>query len=102
MVRPCYPSIYQEDQIESSRKCHEVAVIVSNDWKMGDLVDWWADNVHWCGEVIQLLDPGKAKVSLLLLLLILIFDEFKSLKSIVSCHWSCLLLIHHSPMLLGI
>uniref|UniRef100_A0A7N0T7A1 Agenet domain-containing protein n=2 Tax=Kalanchoe fedtschenkoi TaxID=63787 RepID=A0A7N0T7A1_KALFE len=64
VVRPCYPPIYREDEFHDSRKILEAAVIVGNDWMVGDFVDWWSDDVYWCGEVIQVLGGDKAKIKL--------------------------------------
>ncbi|CAM8977839.1 unnamed protein product [Rhodiola kirilowii] len=64
MVRPCYPPVYREDEINDSRNILEVSVTIANDWTVGDLVDWWADAIYWCGTVIQLLDGDKAKIKL--------------------------------------
>ncbi|KAL8517829.1 hypothetical protein ACS0TY_009223 [Phlomoides rotata] len=64
MVRPQYPPIYNEKQMPNASEFSEVAVIVDNSWKVGDLVDWWSDGCYWCGNITQLLGDDKAQVEL--------------------------------------
>ncbi|KAK4425545.1 hypothetical protein Salat_1748500 [Sesamum alatum] len=64
MLRPRYPPIYNEKQMPQVSEISEVAVIVDDSWKVGDLVDWWTTGCYWSGRITQLLGDDKAKIEL--------------------------------------
>ncbi|PIA36503.1 hypothetical protein AQUCO_03400419v1 [Aquilegia coerulea] len=59
MVRPSFPSIYRESQMQDTRATSDVIAIVDDVWKVGDLVDWWFDSCYWCGRITHLLGEDK-------------------------------------------
>lgn len=64
MLRPRYPPIYNEKKMPHVSEISEVAVIVRDSWRVGDLVDWFTTGCYWSGTIIELLGPNKAKVQL--------------------------------------
>ncbi|XP_051130387.1 uncharacterized protein LOC127250937 [Andrographis paniculata] len=64
ILRPHYPAIYSEKQIPDVNMNSEVAVIVDNSWKVGDLVDWFTTGCYWSGTITKLLDDDKAVLML--------------------------------------
>ncbi|KAL2469767.1 Agenet domain-containing protein [Abeliophyllum distichum] len=62
MVRPPYPPIYRESQMPHASDISEVAVIVKDAWKVGDLVDWLTDDCYWSGRIKQLVGHDKAMI----------------------------------------
>lgn len=62
MVRPYFPPVYRECQKPDINTISEVVVIVRDEWKVGDLVDWWADNCYWSATITKILGDGKARV----------------------------------------
>ncbi|KAL0414387.1 UNVERIFIED_CONTAM: hypothetical protein Sradi_1640400 [Sesamum radiatum] len=61
MLRPCYPPIYNKNQMPQVSEVSEVAVIVDDSWKVGDLVDWWTTDCYWSGRITKLLGDDKAE-----------------------------------------
>ncbi|KAL0376733.1 UNVERIFIED_CONTAM: hypothetical protein Scaly_0790900 [Sesamum calycinum] len=64
MLRPCYPPIYNQKQMPQVSEISEVAVIVDDYWKVGDLVDWWTTDCYWSGRITKLLADDKAEIEL--------------------------------------
>ncbi|KAL5542148.1 hypothetical protein UlMin_009858 [Ulmus minor] len=65
MIRPRFPPIHCESQMPDANTISEVTVIVNDDWKVGDLVDWWADNnSYWSGRITQILGDDKVQIEL--------------------------------------
>lgn len=64
MVRPHFPPIYRESQIPDVNSILEVAVIVDDVWKVGDLVDWLFESCYWSGRVTELLGDEQVKIEL--------------------------------------
>ncbi|KAL3727070.1 hypothetical protein ACJRO7_031903 [Eucalyptus globulus] len=64
MVRPRFPSVYHRSEMPDVRSISEVAVIVDDDWKVGDLVDWWFDDCYWSGRVTEVLADKKFQIEL--------------------------------------
>ncbi|KAJ0034606.1 hypothetical protein Pint_24645 [Pistacia integerrima] len=64
MVRPHFPPVYRECQRPDLNTISEVVVIVRDVWKVGDLVDWWADNCYWSARITKILGDGKARIDL--------------------------------------
>ncbi|PIA36504.1 hypothetical protein AQUCO_03400419v1 [Aquilegia coerulea] len=64
MVRPSFPSIYRESQMQDTRATSDVIAIVDDVWKVGDLVDWWFDSCYWCGRITHLLGEDKVMIKL--------------------------------------
>lgn len=62
MVRPSFPTIHRKSEMPDMNTISEVVVIIADVWKVGDLVDWWFDNCHWSGKVIEILGDEKVKV----------------------------------------
>lgn len=64
MVRPAFPPIIRESECPDSYPVSDVVVVVEDDWEIGDLVDWWADDCFWSGRVIKLLGSDKLQIEL--------------------------------------
>ncbi|XP_062030663.1 uncharacterized protein LOC133746507 isoform X2 [Rosa rugosa] len=64
MMRPPFPPMYNESKRPDVSTISEVVVIVSDVWKVGDLVDWWKDDCYWSGKVAEVLGDEKVKVEL--------------------------------------
>ncbi|KAF5186951.1 Agenet-like domain-containing protein [Thalictrum thalictroides] len=64
MVRPSFPSIYCESQMQDPLAASDVIAVVDDAWKVGDLVDWWTDGCYWCGRITHLLGEDKVKIKL--------------------------------------
>ncbi|XP_061991436.1 uncharacterized protein LOC133709643 isoform X1 [Rosa rugosa] len=64
MMRPPFPPMYNESKRPDVNTISEVVVIVSDVWKVGDLVDWWKDDCYWSGKVAEVLGDEKVKVEL--------------------------------------
>ncbi|KAL0457065.1 UNVERIFIED_CONTAM: hypothetical protein Slati_1045700 [Sesamum latifolium] len=64
MLRPCYPPIHNKNQMPQVSEISEVAVIVDDSWKVGDLVDWWTTDCYWSGRITKLLGDDKAEIEL--------------------------------------
>lgn len=62
MLRPHYPPIINEKKKPHVSEISEVAVIVGDSWRVGDLVDWFTTGCYWSGTIIELLGPNKAEV----------------------------------------
>ena len=67
MVRPSFPTVYHESEKPDVNTISDVIVIVDNVWKVGDLVDWWADGCYWSGRVTNILGNDQVKVILFVL-----------------------------------
>ncbi|KAB1219983.1 hypothetical protein CJ030_MR3G020090 [Morella rubra] len=59
MVLPRFPPIYHESQMPDVNTISEVVVIVCDAWKVGNMVDWWADGCYWSARVTELLGDEK-------------------------------------------
>lgn len=68
MVRPPFPTIYRESEKLDVNAFSEVIVIVDDEWKVGDLVDWFADGCYWCGKVTEVFGNDKVQVCCLFIL----------------------------------
>jgi hypothetical protein len=87
MVRPHFPPIYRESQMPDVNSVLEVAVIVDDVWKVGDLVDWLSDSCYWSGRVTELLGGERVKVIFMCLsIYILHFDTEFCLLVIILFH----------------
>lgn len=64
MLRPCFPPVYHENELPDISTISEVAVIVNDVWKVGDLVDWWSDNCYWSGRLVEILGNEKFRLKL--------------------------------------
>ncbi|XP_030512980.1 uncharacterized protein LOC115727014 isoform X1 [Rhodamnia argentea] len=64
MVRPRFPSVYHRSEMPNGRSISDVAVIVDDDWKVGDMVDWWSDDCYWSGRVTEVLADKKFQIEL--------------------------------------
>ncbi|KAL6202804.1 hypothetical protein ACLB2K_026509 [Fragaria x ananassa] len=64
MMRPPFPSIYHESKRSDANTILEAVVIVSDAWKVGDLVDWWKDGCYWSGKVTEVLGHKKLMIEL--------------------------------------
>ncbi len=62
MMRPPFPSIYHESERPDANTILEAVVVVSDAWKVGDLVDWWKDGCYWSGKITKVLGHKKLKV----------------------------------------
>lgn len=64
MVRPQYPSTYDEISLPLVEGIMEVSVGIDDVWKVGDLVDWLTDGCFWTGRLTQVFNDGNAEVRL--------------------------------------
>ncbi|KAM1923915.1 hypothetical protein ACFX15_021761 [Malus domestica] len=64
MLRPQFPPIYNRSTIPDANTRAEVVVIVNDDWKVGDLVDWWKDGCYWSGRITEILGNESLKFDL--------------------------------------
>ncbi|CAN0878224.1 hypothetical protein LINGRAHAP2_LOCUS12365 [Linum grandiflorum] len=64
MVRPCFPPIYRESNLPDLDTILDVTVVVTDTWKVGDLVDWWCKGCYWSGRLTKELEPGIFKLRL--------------------------------------
>lgn len=62
MVRPSFPPYFRESASPDSYPDSDVVAIVEDEWRVGDLVDWWSDGCFWSGRVIQLLGNDRVQV----------------------------------------
>lgn len=79
MLRPRFPPIYNRSTIPDANARAEVVVIVNDDWKVGDLVDWWKDGCYWSGRITEILGNESFKVgfvslNILMLTLVCLFS----------------------------
>lgn len=65
IVRPQYPCTYDEISLPHVQGIAEVTVSIDDVWKVGDLVDWWTDGCFWTGRLTQVLNDGKAEITLI-------------------------------------
>ncbi|KAL2591209.1 hypothetical protein AAZX31_12G000500 [Glycine max] len=65
MLRPSFPTLSYESEKLDVNTISEVIVIVNNIWKVGDLVDWFADGCYWSGSVTKILGNDKVQIDLL-------------------------------------
>ncbi|CAN1836534.1 hypothetical protein LINPERHAP1_LOCUS34808 [Linum perenne] len=65
MVRPCFPPIYRESSLPDLDTILDVSVVVTETWKVGDLVDWWCNDCYWSGRLSKVFGHGKFKIDLL-------------------------------------
>ncbi|XP_042456399.1 uncharacterized protein LOC122040968 isoform X1 [Zingiber officinale] len=65
MVRPSFPPIFKESQLPVIFPASsDVIAIVSDTWKIGDLVDWWFQNCYWSGKISKILEDDKVSLDL--------------------------------------
>lgn len=64
MLRPRFPRFTREYEIADLQNHSELAVIVNNEWEVGNLVDWWFDGCFWSGRIGAILDNNKVQVDL--------------------------------------
>ncbi|XP_065863135.1 uncharacterized protein [Euphorbia lathyris] len=64
MIRPQYPAFYNEGEVPDISSISEVAVIVNNAWREGDLVDWFSDGCYWSGKLTEVLGNDKFQMEL--------------------------------------
>ncbi|KAF0919342.1 hypothetical protein E2562_029202 [Oryza meyeriana var. granulata] len=64
MVRPSFPQWYQENQTSECGLKTDVVAIVSDSWKVGDLIDWWYNDCYWTGKITELLGDDKVQIIL--------------------------------------
>ncbi|XP_031397782.1 uncharacterized protein LOC116208458 [Punica granatum] len=64
MVRPRFPPVYRKSEKINIDNISEVTIIAEDEWKEGDLVDWWKDNCYWSGRVTKILDNEKVQIEL--------------------------------------
>lgn len=74
MLRPCFPPHYSESQMVNLHNISGVIAIVVDEWKVGDLVDWWYEGCYWSGRITRLLGSDKVQVKCWILLFILNFE----------------------------
>lgn len=74
MLRPCFPPHYSESQVVNLHNISGVIAIVVDEWKVGDLVDWWYEGCYWSGRITCLLGSDKVQVKCWILLFILNFE----------------------------
>ncbi|CAJ1978278.1 unnamed protein product [Sphenostylis stenocarpa] len=65
MLRPSFPTSSHESDKLDANTISKVTVIVNNNWKVGDLVDWYTDGCYWSGSVAKVLGNHKVQISLL-------------------------------------
>lgn len=70
MLRPSFPAIYKQSQMPDASMISDLVVVVSDEWKNGDLIDWWTESCYWSGKIIQLLGNDKVQVNFCLFLCI--------------------------------
>lgn len=76
MLRPSFPAIYKKSEMPDASMISESVVVVSDEWKNGDLIDWWKDECYWSGKIVQLLGNDKVQVIFCLFLFIFSFSFF--------------------------
>ncbi|XP_073287300.1 uncharacterized protein [Primulina huaijiensis] len=64
MLRPPYPPFYSKSQMPLVSEISEVTVIVDEEWKVGDLVDWWTTDCYWSGRIQGFSGDCKASLKL--------------------------------------
>nr|CAB3446347.1 unnamed protein product [Digitaria exilis] len=64
MLRPTFPQWYLEHEKPDELPKANVVAIVSNPWKVGDLIEWWYADCYWTGKIIELLGDDKVKIAL--------------------------------------
>lgn len=64
MLRPCFPPHYSESQMVNLHNISGVVAIVVDEWKVGDLVDWWYEGCYWSGRITRLLGSDKVQIEL--------------------------------------
>ncbi|KAM0919844.1 hypothetical protein ACQ4PT_007988 [Festuca glaucescens] len=62
MLRPPYPRWCRDNYIPEHGQKMDVVAVVSNPWKVGDLIDWWHNSCFWTGKIIELLGVDKVKI----------------------------------------
>nr|BAK01922.1 predicted protein [Hordeum vulgare subsp. vulgare] len=62
MLRPPFPQWCWENDISKLGLQMDVVAVVSNPWKVGDLIDWWYTDCFWTGKIVELLDDDKVKI----------------------------------------
>lgn len=64
MVRPSFPPYFRESERPDSYPASDIVALVDDDWRVGDLVDWWSDGCFWSAKVTKLLKRDKVMVEL--------------------------------------
>ncbi|KAL1806456.1 hypothetical protein ACET3Z_029524 [Daucus carota] len=65
MVRPQYPRTCEEINLPLVKGITEVSIGTDDVWKVGDMVDWLTDGCFWTGRLTEVLNDGKAVVTLI-------------------------------------
>ncbi|KAG7533059.1 Agenet domain plant type [Arabidopsis thaliana x Arabidopsis arenosa] len=66
MIRPVYPRQCHENEVLNKEGGGlEEAAVVHDDWKVGDLVDWWEAYCYWSGTVLEVKENGSVQIELL-------------------------------------
>ena len=65
MLRPQYPLLYHESELPPVNSISEICVVIDGAWKVGDMVDWYKDDVYWSARVIKVLSNDKVQVVVL-------------------------------------
>ncbi|CAN6340557.1 unnamed protein product [Urochloa humidicola] len=64
MIRPSFPQWYYGHEAPEQFTDNDVAAIVDEAWKVGDLVDWFSEGCFWSGTITKLLDEDMMEVKL--------------------------------------
>ncbi|MFS8035189.1 putative Agenet-like domain-containing protein [Helianthus anomalus] len=64
MVRPQYPVVCKKSEMPPLDSISQVCVVFGGTWKVGDLVDWFADGCYWSVTVVKVLSNDKVQVVL--------------------------------------
>lgn len=63
IVNPSFPTFYCKSDKPDDITISEVAVLVNDEWKVGDLVDWWTGGCYWSATTLtKILSVKKLQV----------------------------------------
>ncbi|XP_021751797.1 uncharacterized protein LOC110717417 [Chenopodium quinoa] len=65
MLRPEFPAFYRESELSDVNITSEVVVAVADVRRVGDLVDWLADDCYWSGTITEIIDSDTVQIKLL-------------------------------------
>ncbi|KAJ7547887.1 hypothetical protein O6H91_08G108300 [Diphasiastrum complanatum] len=65
MIRPLPPAVVRKHTFDSGdyKKSTDI-VVVTDTWKVGDLVDWWCNDCWWIATITKMIDSQTVEVSL--------------------------------------